>query len=499
MSSNKRKRAGSASTPQARKRPPAPEVNAREEDMSLYLEYRNARYANRGVVGNRTVLRPLTTCAFEVVARNLTRYLNDDYALPNFDLLPPNLLFQILDTARQQLPTTLTPELIKKVFLDRAPTSLDALVLDDLPSATHRLVWESLSRKPQQIDNLGGVGPGLRVLSINHLTIRSNVLCSALATMENLTSFDARGNVHLDDTVLTMLASTCPQLRRVNISMTAVSQVGIAKILGIKSMKVLKVASVKLAGDKFWMDFAAASEGSERATLTNLKIASNDVITDKGLTALIQAVGSKLETVDVNSTRISNLTAVLAPCLQTLQKLNISATKPRSVAVLHETISRLDNIGNLRKLSMQRSPKLQMNQTTVDHLSPLFRNLTHLRLANNPGITDMRAIIENAQNLEFLDVQNCGLTTRSFEAIEGIGYNMNLKALDVSGTRVDEGVGELLGRFSRLERVWLGNTRVTVTSCLNLREMDLNGCRGIPLRSRKSLFEGIWREVHGRG
>ena len=124
-----------------------------------------------------------------------------------------------------------------------------------------------------------------------------------------------------------------------------------------------------------------------------------------------------------------------------------------------------------------------------------------------------------------------------------------LKTLDVSGTKVDEEVGRFLGRLKGLERIYLGNTRVTgellfrwyiffgalsfekvfdfcllmnlthwisssyhclryltevsvrqlVTCCLNLTVMDLNGCRGIPLRIRKTLFEDVWREVHGRG
>ncbi|KAJ3037012.1 hypothetical protein HDV00_002145 [Rhizophlyctis rosea] len=543
MPQQKRKRADKdPNTGGPRKRNTA-QSNFWQSELDLYLEYRNAKYAGRGVVGTTKSVRPLALCAVEVVAKHLSQYEDNPVAQSHFDFLPPNLLFLVLDIARRNNPNSLTPQTLVTLFIDRFPKSLDRLVLDDLPSARHKMVWEALSRSPDKVKEQGGIASGLRALSINHLEIGTKLINSALKRMPMLTSFDARGNMKLDDTVLTTLASYCPNLCRVNVSMTSAKQNGVAQILSRKSMKIVKMASLHLAGDKFWMDFAAAREGGDHASLTNLKLASNDTMNDKALLSCLRTVGTTLQTLDLSSSRAADINTLITPCYKSLTKLNISLCRIHPFHSLSDALHLLHREGNLRKLSMQSlrirsSTHPVLDQQTLNAIAPTFSNLTHLSIAQNQYIWDLNDVIPHVLGLEYFDVQRTGVGDTSFVALEELGARCSWKSVDLSGNSVGDDVAECLGQCAGLESVWLGNTRITgklarthigrggvgeggfcgipyftifdsffatlseiavrqlVTSCPNLREMDTTGCRGIPLPQRKTVFEDVWKEVH---
>ncbi|KAJ3298739.1 hypothetical protein HK104_010304 [Borealophlyctis nickersoniae] len=432
-----------------------------QEELSMYYEQRNSTFASGSTIADPSSasVKPLTLCAIKALAGNVKLLMENPSAMSLLNFLPQSLLNLLFAKIAGRYPASLTPEIIVEVFVDLSPGSLTELVLDEVESARHSTVWKALARSQKVVDVNGGIAGGLTALSINHLQIPEKQIVPAVARMPLLTRFEARGNMKLGNAVLKELAKSCPNLVRINVNHTAVTQEGIQAVLKIPSLKIAKFGFLKLGGDKTWIDFAenCKAQGIRVATLKNLKLREAEKISDYGLEVLLETTCSDAETLDLLRTPASALDTLLKPCILSLRKLNISYCTVQSIDVLIRALKALQATGKFEVLKAGgiQFRRSRLQNTDVQAIAPFFTTLRHLAFYDYSRINDLRPILLYAANLEYLDLTKTGITAEDLEVATA---SEKLKFLNLTGTGANDSFAPALARCSALETLFLDKT-----------------------------------------
>ncbi|KAG9087794.1 hypothetical protein FS749_002639 [Ceratobasidium sp. UAMH 11750] len=473
----------------------------------------------------------LGSLAISVFAANFRKlFVPEDRARPEYGRavresllgLPDALIPRILASLRMHCPTYLNADLLMLYFL----RGQEICLTDDFPGATAK-VMHAITARPDCST--------IASLELSGLDkINDPVFEKILYELPALEKLVLRGCSKAGPLALGSVASSCPHLQVLNMNYTvATPQSIMSVVLACPQLEVLKIAGIPklIAGSIAALVKSHAAEHPEDQdrtfpSLQTLKIRLT-ALSDADLAAFLPLCPN-LTTLDVSFTPIKHVPADMA--IPKLKKLNLTSTSIPT----NELLNVLRELPTLEKLHLgalgEPAPISSRGAgvgtgagTFTDGLlrsvtDALVRcpNLKHVHLMGNSKIggagTRDRAVkyfvkrvgrkceilnFENIPNLRSEDLE--GLLPSSPDDLPS-----PIRSLNLARTSVDDEAALYIAACNQLEVLNVSGAKIgqdglftILDSCSNLHELDLTGCRSVPVRDRRRFFE-VWESERQR-
>ena len=381
--------------------------------------------------------------------------------------------------------------------------------------------------------------PGMQSLDLSGVPLNSGHLYSLIRlTGTTLTSIDLSSNLKLSDTVISKLIQTCSKslqylklrscasltnaamptsvvkqllhLQYLNISYT---KMGIRVFDDIvkycASIRTFKHTTLRIS-DK---SLDSILSPSSPLPLTNLKLRFSDVVTVRGLNTILLTCPN-LEHLDLSHGNIRSLSS-LVPGTYKLTKLNLNYQNNDSSKIDNQSLLKLFcSAPRIQSLYLAKVPGMQSCFT----LPEAMQGLKILFLPSSPAWNLFSKILRECRSLEYLDMARWTQTSAgsrfyleamksgllvSAEEGEDVTILPHLQVLNVEYNNVDDDDTLLFSRFKALRTLYLSHTKVTALGlrrmlyhCPDLRDVHLDGCRGIDVLDRRTIVHAIRQEIH---
>lgn len=269
---------------------------------------------------------------------------------------------------------------------------------------------------------------------------------------------DAKGQVVAVDLTLTWVTdddlarlAEFPELRRITLSHTRISDLGLAQLRPLKKVTHLicyycdYITDGGVAYLKRW-------ENLESLTVRGTEVTSRVFEHLAGM--------KKLRALDVGFSRVNDDGFDALASLESLEELHIGGDKMSGLALpllrLLPSLKHLDVNGSQRTDSGRWGLMLtDVNVESIGALTQLEVLNMGGALVSDAGMSALKPLV----NLHTLDLSRMEITSKGVEAVAGMG---KLRRLSLWGSgRIDDQAAEVLAGMRSLETVDLGDTAVT--------------------------------------
>ncbi|KAG9128003.1 hypothetical protein FRC07_006363 [Ceratobasidium sp. 392] len=468
----------------------------------------------------------LASLAINAFATNFRRlFVPEDRAKPEYGRevresilgLPDTLIPKVLASLRSHCPTYLNGDVLMLYFL----RGRDICLSDELPGATTKVI-HAIAARPDS-----GLIISLELSGLEK--INDQVFQSVLSNLSGLEKLILSKAGPL---ALAAAASTCLQLRVLNMNYTVATPQSIMSVLlACSQLEVLKIAGIPklIAGCIAALIKSHVSEHPEDeertfSSLRTLKVRLT-ALSDADFAAFLPLCPN-LTTLDMSFTPIKHVSADLGTKYPApkLTKLNLTSTSIPG----NELVQVLNHLPMLEKLHLgalgesvpitSKGVGMGTGAGTItdallwDITDALARceNLKHVHLvgnmkigattgANRAALDFLRRVgrkcevlnFENVPSLRSADLE--GLLPNSLDDLPS-----PIRSLNLARTNVNDEAAIYIAACNQLEVLNVSGTRIgrdglftILDSCLNLHELDLTGCRGVSVLDRRRFFE-VW-------
>ena len=468
----------------------------KEDEISQYLEIRNKDSA-AGTILSTLKYTTLLNISIGVITKHITTLAKSS----KWEDLPIHLLDLIYQELLVQYPPSILTHEILSYFL--------------LPDSSTRINISGSNLSSSFFDDLGkNKWDILTELFMNEVQVSDKKISNAIKDMPLLKKFSNRGNLSLSDIGVEAISKACTLLEYVNISHTKVKANGISKILeNCKFIKTLKLASILVSSNNSWKEIftGAPNTGDKRKidaknqvetrSFLNLKFRHTCIGT--AIETVLQQSCWTLKTIDVMHTKVRNLTPFFY--LENLVKCNLSDIELSSSTQLSQLLVKLlSPTSKLTTLLLGHLNVLNDSFFTTEMSSLMSLKLTRLSLFENKQLKNLPNLISSlfleSSSLSFLDLSNCNISCKSFN-------NQNRKSTRLTtlnllnSLSIDDSICEfIVGYFPKLKSLDLSGTRCGIDGIkrvlfeLDLKWINTDGCREIPILQRRTLVQDLIKE-----
>ncbi|KAF9455704.1 hypothetical protein BDZ94DRAFT_1179407 [Collybia nuda] len=416
----------------------------------------------------------LTTLCGRAFAANFAKLRSNpawEYKISN-DLraIPDPLIPKLFTMLRASCPTFLNHEFIV-TYLLRGPS----LVLrGDLPGVNRSTV-SSISR----------FNPGIQELELSGFAnIPDKGFASLIRHLSSLRILNLCGSVKVGSETIKAAATTCPNLRTVNLNYTSVTPTSLVPLITeCPHIEILKLGGVQNWTDSTFSNFiSGVGEDLRRPTLRTLKLRQTSLSDNSICFLLVLYPG--LQRFDISFTHIRHPTILLSPStIPALQKLSLTST-PVSGPNLVKIISLLPQLRTLglgalgssggSRISVGNNSAMTMTDSHLRDLTTILETFTFLESINLVGNTKLGTKSDTQSSLSYF-ISRVGRKCKKLN-LAGIPW---LQSADLAGLApADYNVDA-----SRLETLILNNTGIDdeagvyISSCPSLASLGLAGTK----------------------
>jgi internalin A len=259
-------------------------------------------------------------------------------------------------------------------------------------------------------------------------------------------------------------------LQMLNVSSTQVGDAGLTALAGLTNLRVVNLRSTKISDDG--LKVLAGFKNLER-----LNLSRNKVSTTGPLVAL-----KHLEELNLDNTQVADLGLKGCAGLKSLKILSLHATQVTDAGLkeiagltnlqeLHLTGLTISDTGLLELAAVAHMQDLSVSGTKITDagLRELARHKELRRLwVNCPVVTDAGLQeLAGLTNLQSLSVPDAQVTLMGLKKLAGL----DLRDLDLSGTKVGDAELRELVAFKSLRSVTLYQTKLTDSGVAELRKL----------------------------
>ncbi|QRV83152.1 EIN3-binding F-box protein 1 [Ceratobasidium sp. AG-Ba] len=428
--------------------------------------------------------------------------------------LPDTLIPKVLASLRMHCPTFLSGEVLSLYFL----RGREICLTDAFPGVTTKVMHAIPPKRNPEI---------LTSLELSGLEkINDQVFESVVSRLPGLEKLVLRGCTKAGPLALQAVATTCPELKNLNMNYTVATPQSIMAVLfACPRLQVLKIAGIpKMTAGciaTLVKTYLAEHPDEDRIfpALQTLKIRLT-ALSDADLASVLHLCPN-LRTLDISFTPIKHFTLPSDAPLN-LRKLNLTST----AIPAPELVQLLDQLPDLEKLHLgalgeavpitSKGVGVGTGAGTItdmvlfDVTEALVRcdKLELVNLVGNLklGTTKVKPralwdfIARVGRKCKILNLEN--VPNLRSDDLEGLLPNSSndlpspIRSLNLARTGVDDDAAIFISACHELRMLNLSGTKIgqdglftILDSCPDVHELDLTGCRSIKVLDRRRFFE----------